>query len=131
MPSWFPWFMDTTRGLPLEREQMLVWVLLGIDRLVAGANRIEIADAINGLGALATRSSSTTTRVARSTDGGGTAVALPGSRTKVPSQSVHNASRVITAERAVFFGTMPTSGCSATSTPADRASIRMDRRGRS
>jgi hypothetical protein len=95
------------RGLPLDREYLIGWLLLGSIAFSVGRGWRDAAYAVAGWGALAvcfvlydfTRGA---------IDGWwGNHISVPGAG-QVPAQAIQNADRLITAERALFFGVIPT-----------------------
>lgn len=100
-----PW---TTKGLPLEREQFIGWMAVGAAVWSVGRDRKEVGLAIGGFGALAL-----CFVVYDYTRGAidnlwGNPTFIPQTPITAPVQAVHNAKRIITAEKALFFGHMPT-----------------------
>ncbi len=100
-----PW---ASKGIPLEREQLIGWFLLGSMLWSLGRSRKEIVLAVLGWGALA-MSFIAYDYTRGAIDGWwGHLVLIPGTASRVPVQAVHNAQRIITAEKALFFGHLPT-----------------------
>jgi len=100
-----PW---ASKGFPLEREQLLGWLLVGAVVWSLGRDRREVLMAVVGWGGfglcfvLYDYSRGAVDNI------WGNPVVIPTTASEVPSQAVHNASRVITAEKALFFGKLPT-----------------------
>ncbi len=100
-----PW---TTKGLPLEREQFIAWMALGASIWSVGRDRREIVLAIGGFGALAACFVLYDYTRGAIDNVWGSPTFVPQTPVSAPAQAVHNAKRVITAERALFFGRLPT-----------------------
>lgn len=99
-----PW---TSKGLPLEREQLIGWMLAGSIVWSLGRDRREVLYAVAGWGALAACFVLYDYSRGAIDNLWGHPVLIPGTGSTAPQQAVHNASRVITAEKALFFGNLP------------------------
>ena len=100
-----PW---PSRGLPLEREQLLGWMAVGAALWSIGRARSEVLLAIGGFGALAACFVLYDYSRGAIDNLWGNQAQIPQSSVTAPSQAVLNARRIVTAERALFFGHMPT-----------------------
>jgi len=100
-----PW---SSRGLPLEREQLLGWMAVGAALWSIGRQRAEVLLAIGGFGALAACFVLYDYSRGAIDNLWGNQAQIPQSNVTAPSQAVLNARRIVTAERALFFGTLPT-----------------------
>lgn len=99
-----PW---SRKGLPLEREQFIGWMALGAAIWSLGRNRKEVFLAIGGFGALAACFILYDFSRGAIDNLWGNPELIPQTGVTTPSQAVLNARRIITAERAIFFGKMP------------------------
>jgi len=99
-----PW---ASKGLPLEREQFIGWMALGACIWSLGRDRKELFLALGGFGALACCFVIYDFSRGAIDNLWGSAVLIPNTTVTTPSQAVLNARRIITAERAIFFGKMP------------------------
>lgn len=100
-----PW---SSRGLPLEREQLLGWMAVGAALWSIGRQRSEVLLAIGGFGALAMCFVLYDYSRGAIDNLWGNQAQIPQSNVTAPSQAVLNARRIVTAERALFFGSLPT-----------------------
>lgn len=100
-----PW---SRKGLPLEREQLIGWMAVGAAVWSLGRDRKELFLAIGGFGALAVCFIVYDFTRGAIDNVWGNPVYIPKTAVATPSQAVLNARRIITAERAIFFGKMPT-----------------------
>lgn len=100
-----PW---ASKGFPLEREQLLGWLLVGAVVWSIGRDRREVALAVVGWGGFAMCFVLYDYSRGAVDNIWGNPVLIPATASEVPAQSIHNASRIITAEKALFFGKLPT-----------------------
>ena len=100
-----PW---ASKGLPLEREQLLGWMLVGAVVWSLGRDRREITLAVVGWGGFALCFVLYDYSRGAIDNIWGRPVVIPATASEVPTQAVHNAERIITAEKALFFGNLPT-----------------------
>ena len=100
-----PW---SRRGIPLEREQLIGWFLVGSVIWSLGRDRREVWFAVVGWGALGACFVLYDYTRGAIDNLWGDPTRIPGLAGTVPAQSLHNADRIITAERALGFGRLPT-----------------------
>ena len=100
-----PW---SSKGLPLEREQLIGWMGVGAAIWSIGRRRAEVLLAIGGFGALAACFVLYDYTRGAIDNVWGNPTPVPQSAVTAPSQAVLNARRIVTAERALFFGHLPT-----------------------
>ena len=99
-----PW---ASKGLPLEREQLIGWMAVGAAIWSLGRDRREMLFAIGGFGALAACFILYDFSRGAIDNLWGSPTLIPGTSVSAPTQAVHNARRLITAEKALFFGHLP------------------------
>ncbi len=100
-----PW---SSPGLPLEREQLIGWFLVGSVVWSLGRDRREVLYAVVGWGVLGLCLVLYDFTRGAIDNLWGYDTPIPGRGGEVPAQAVHNADRILTAERALFFGFVPT-----------------------